>query len=300
LASHSERILLTGSGGFTGRPLAARLRQSGHDVFGLTHTPPTSGEMQGDLRDEDWIGKAVQEIRPSVVIHLAGITTPLHKDVTEVHAVNVTGTANLLNALSDLSERPKRVIVASSAAIYAPPSDDQPITEEAPLGPQNPYGRSKREMEDVVRHFADRLPIIVTRPFNYTGPGQDPGFFLVPKIVNHFVQRAPHITLGNLDLFRDFSDVRRVIEVYVRLVSRPIEPITLNICSGQTIHLAEIVTLMREISGQAIEVTIDPALVRPGEPRTIRGSAARLESTLGDLPNPDFRDTLRSMYESKR
>src|SRR4051812_37219970 len=91
LASHSERIFLTGSGGFTGRPLAARLRQDGYEVFGLTHTPAMIGEVQGDLRDEAWVGKTIQEVQPTVVVHLAGIATPLHGSIGEIYSVNVAG-----------------------------------------------------------------------------------------------------------------------------------------------------------------------------------------------------------------
>ena len=299
MASRSERVLLTGSGGFTGRPLAARLRQDGHEVFGTTRTPAESWETQGDLRDNDFVRRTIAEARPTVVIHLAGIATPLHGNVGEIYSVNVAGTANLLNALAAAAEPPKRVIVASSATVYAPPKDESPIAEDAPLAPGNHYAASKRATEDVARLFADRLPIIVTRPFNYTGPGQEP-IFLIPKIVDHFVRRAPQIKLGNHDLFRDFSDIRRVVEVYARLVSAPALPPVVNICAGRTVHLAGVIDLLREISGHSIEVIKDPALVRPGEPRVIQGSAARLKSMFPDLPDPDFRDTLHSMYESAR
>jgi GDP-6-deoxy-D-talose 4-dehydrogenase len=299
LVSRSERVLLTGSGGFTGRPLAARLRQDGHHVFGLTRTPAERDEAQGDLCDTKFVRRTIAETSPTVVIHLAGIPTPLHKNLGEIYSVNVAGTANLLNALTELTEPPKRVIVASSAAVYAPPKDGSPIAEDSALAPQNHYGASKRAMEDVARLFADRLPIVVTRPFNYTGPGQEP-IFLIPKLVDHFVRRAPRINLGNLDLLRDFSDIRRVVEVYARVVSQPVDHAVVNICSGRTIHLASIIELLQEMSGHSIEIVTDPALVRPDEPRTIQGSAARLQSMFGDLPNPDFRDTLRSMYESRR
>jgi nucleoside-diphosphate-sugar epimerase len=299
LVSRSERVLLTGSGGFTGRPLAARLRQDGHEVFGITRTPPQRNETQGDLCDPDFVDRVVRQLCPTVVIHLAAIASPLHGNLGELYAVNVGSTANLLNALAELTERPRRVIVASSATVYAPPKDATPLTEDSPLRPQSHYGASKRAMEDVARLFADRLPILITRPFNYTGHGQEP-VFLVPKLVDHFVRRAPSISLGNLELLRDFSDIGRVIEVYARLVSQPIEHPVVNICSGRAIHLGSILGLLREISGHSIEVVKDPALVRPGEPRTIQGSALRLESMLGDLPNPDFRDTLQSMYESRR
>ena len=299
MVSRSERVLLTGSGGFTGRPLAARLRQDGHEVCGITKGPATSDELQGDLLDQDWVHRIVAETNPTIIIHLAALS-PTQQTDRGAYAVNIDGTANLLSAAAGLRERPRRVLAASSAAVYAPPIDDRPVAEDHPLAPRGPYAESKRAMEDVASTYADRLPILVTRPFNYTGPGQDPANFLVPKLVDHFVRRAPHINLGNLDLFRDFSDIRRVVEAYARLVTQPVDHSVVNICSGRTIHLASIIALLQEISGHSIEVGTDPGLVRPGEPRTIQGSAARLESMLGDLPNPDFRDTLRSIYESRR
>jgi nucleoside-diphosphate-sugar epimerase len=300
LVSRSERVLLTGSGGFTGRPLAARLRQDGHEVFGITKGPATSDEIQGDLLNRDWVHGTVEALRPTVVVHLAAVS-PTQQTGRDAYMVNVDGAANLLAAASALRERPRRAILASSAAVYAPPIEGRPIAEDHPLAPRGPYAESKRAMEDVASTFADRLSILVVRPFNYTGPGQDPANFLVPELVEHFVRRAPRIHLGNLDLFRDFSDIRRVVEVYARLISRPVDDhIVVNICSGRTIHLASIIGLLQEMSGHSVEIVTDTALVRPGEPRTIRGSAERLQSMVGDLPNPDFRETLRSMYEGQR
>jgi len=299
LASRSERILLTGSGGFTGRPLAARLRQDGHEVFGITKGPATSEEIQGELLSGDWVDRTVTEIRPTVIIHLAALS-PTQQAGRDAYSVNIEGTANVLSAAAALQTPPTRVILASSAAVYAPPTDDRPITEDHALEPRGAYAESKRAMEQVASSFAARLAILITRPFNYTGPGQDPANFVVPKLVDHFVRRAPQIRVGNLDLFRDFSDIRRVVEIYARLVSWPLDHAIVNICSGRTVHLAGIIGLLEEISGHSIEVVTDPALVRPAEPRTIRGSAKRLGSMLGDLPNPDFSDTVRSMYESRR
>jgi GDP-6-deoxy-D-talose 4-dehydrogenase len=299
LAFRSDRILLTGSGGFTGRPLAERLRGEGHTVTGLTRHPGEAGELSGDLCSADWIRQTVADIKPTVVLHLAGITTILHADVSEVYSINVVGTVNLLTALAELPERPRLVIVASSATVYAAPDGETPIGEDFPLAPGNHYAVSKRAVEDVARLFRDRLPILVTRPFNYTGPGQST-IFLVPKIVDHFARQAPEIELGNLDLFRDISDVERVVEAYARLVSATGEPTTVNICSGRTVYLRDIVSLMQDISGHRIKIVQNQALMRHNEARTIQGSVARLESLVGDLPNPDFRTTLRRMYEARR
>lgn len=295
----SDRILLTGSGGFTGRPLAERLRREGHTVVGLTRHPGEAGELCGDLSNPDWVRQVVADIRPTVVLHLAGITTVLHANISEIYSINVVGTVNLLNALAEPAAQPRLVIVASSAAVYGAPNGEEAIGEDFRLDPGSHYAASKRAVEDVARLFQDRLPILVTRPFNYTGPGQST-VFLVPKIVDHFVREAPDIELGNLDLFRDISDVERVVEAYARLVSGRIEPTTVNICSGRTVHLRNIVSLMQDISGHCIKIVQNPALMRNNEARTIQGSVERLEKLVGDLPNPDFSTTLHRMYEARR
>jgi nucleoside-diphosphate-sugar epimerase len=183
--------------------------------------------------------------------------------------------------------------------VYAPPQGDAPITEEAPLDPPNHYAASKRATEDVARLYGDRLPVLVTRPFNYTGPSQSTTF-LVPKIVDHFVRKASTIELGNLDLYRDISDIERAVEAYARFLTADIAPGVVNICSGRTVFLRDILAQLEDISGHRMEITQNPALMRRNETRTIRGSAARLESMVGTLPNPDLRTTLRRMYETGR
>ena len=299
MGSRSERILLTGSGGFTGRPLAERLRREGHEVIGITRHEGEGGQFAGDLCVADWTKGVVAQINPTVVLHLAGITTMQHADAGEIYAVNVTGTVNLLAALAGLAAKPRRVVIASTGTIYAARPDGAPIAEDSAVRPANHYAMSKWMSEEAAGLYRDRLPILVTRPFNYTGPGQSTTF-LVPKIVDHFVRKAPEIQLGNLDLHRDISDVERVIEVYARLVEVVDAPPVVNICSGRTILLRDIVSLLEEISGHRIKVTQNPALMRKDEVRTLQGSAARLTDLVGALPDPDLRTTLRRMYEAGR
>ena len=158
---------------------------------------------------------------------------------------------------------------------------------------------SKRATEEMAAIYSRQFPIIITRPFNYTGPGQ-PTSFLVPKIVQHYAERHSEIRLGNLDLFRDFSDIRRVVEAYSRLVSQPIDPTTVNICSGRGLYLADILKMMDEISGCPVRPVTDPALLRGDDTRSIVGSPSRLEGLIGPLPNPEFRETLARMYDAFR
>jgi nucleoside-diphosphate-sugar epimerase len=290
-------VLITGGAGFTGRRLARRLRQDGHDVAALSRHAADAGTVVADLCDVDAATRVLSRLRPRAIIHLAGVAAPSHNDIAEMYAANVIGTANLFSAITAAKAEPDIVIVASSGQIYAPAKDATPLAEDARLAPSSHYAVSKHATEEIAALYVRRFRIIVTRAFNYTGPGQDASF-LVPKIVRHYVERRGEIRLGNLDLYRDISDVERAVEAFARLVSRAIAPTVVNVSSGRAVHLAEILTIMEEISLHRLRIVTDPAFLRADEPRYIIGSPVRLEGLVGPLPNPEFRDTLARMYDA--
>ncbi len=250
MAARSERVLVTGGSGFTGRPLAEQVRRDGHEVVAVSHeADDDASALIVDLRNLDALtGGVLSRVRPNAVVHLAGIAATTYSDVGKIYSTNVVGTANLFAALSLAKIQPRIVIVASSAQIYAAPHSDMPLTEESAVAPETHYALSKRTTEDIARIYSQRFPVIVTRSFNYTGPGQSSAF-LGHKIVRHYAEGESEIRLGNLDVFRDFSDIRRVVAAYSRLVSRAIDPTTVNICSGRAIHLCDIPKIVAEISG---------------------------------------------------
>ncbi len=299
MASRSERVLITGGTGFTGRPLAARLRENGHEVVALSPDAGEAGALKIDLRDFDGLTRALAQSRPHAIVHLAGIAAMGHGNIGEIYSANVVGTANLFAALTAAKIAPRIVVVASSAQLYAATDANVPLAEDGPLAAKTHYAVSKRAAEEIAAIYSRQFPIIVTRPFNYTGPGQTTSF-LVPKIVRHYAERRNEIRLGNLHLFRDFSDIGRVVEAYARLVSQSIDPTIVNICSGRAVQLADIVKIMEEISGHSLRLVSDPALRRDDEPRYIVGSPLRLEKLVGPLPNPEFRETLTRMYDAFR
>ena len=295
MVSRSERVLITGGTGFTGRQLTERLRHAGYDVVALSHETNDSDTLSIDLRDLDKLTDALSRVRPNAVVHLAGIAAPTYGNVGEIYSANIVGTANLFVALTAAKIEPRIVVVASSAQVYDFPNTVKEITEDCPLAPRTHYAVSKRATEEIAAIYSRQYPVIITRPFNYTGPGQTTSF-IVPKIVQHYVERRSEIRLGNLDLFRDFSDIGRVIEVYSRLLSASIKPTTVNICSGRAVYLADILKIMDEISGHPIRAVTESLFVRGDEPRYIVGSPSRLEGLVGPLPNPDFRETLTRIY----
>lgn len=294
---HSRpRALLTGWHGFTGRYVAAELTAAGYEVIGLAHDsdPPAEGVLRANLLDRAAVRSAVGEARADVVVHLAAISFVAHGDADEIYRVNVVGTRNLLEALADAGTRPRSVVLASSANVYGNAAVD-PIDESTPAAPANDYAVSKLAMEYMARLWIDRLPITLVRPFNYTGVGQSVSF-LIPKIVAHFRRGAKIIELGNIDVARDFSDVRDVARVYAAIVAKAPAGETINICSGVAHTLEQVLEMMAAIAGYAIEVRVNPAFVRASEVKRLTGSNARLRALTGIAPSIPLEDTLRWMY----
>jgi len=299
-----SRILVTGANGFTGRYLAAELQRAGYEVHGLVHKPVALGKVPGvralhvaDLSDAARLAAVVNEVQPDKVAHLAAIAFVAHGDIEAIYRTNLVGTRHLLEALAQSNAPLDAVLLASSANVYGN-SVGGVLDENTPPAPANDYAVSKLAMEYAARLYAGRLPLIMARPFNYTGVGQAESF-LIPKIVNHVRRRAPLIELGNLDVARDFSDVRNVVQLYRRLLEAPAAVgQTLNVCSGQAWSLNDVLAMVREISGHDFEVRVNPAFVRQNEVKTLLGSRAKLDAVVGEVPEITLRDTLRWMLEA--
>jgi nucleoside-diphosphate-sugar epimerase len=299
-----KRALITGLSGFTGRYVAQELHDAGYEVFGTT-TPghaPNAGQARGrfavDLNDRAGLAAMVRQVQPDVVVHLAAIAFVGHGDVEQIYRVNVAGTRNLLEALAGLQKKPSAVLLASSANIYGN-TDVGVIGEDVPAAPANDYAVSKLSMEYMARLWQDKLPLIVVRPFNYTGVGQHENF-LLPKIVSHFRRKAADIELGNLHVWRDFSDVRMVASSYRKLLAAA--PATagqaFNICSGHAYSLGEALDMMADIAGYKIKVHVNPAFVRANEVVRLVGDNSRLVAATGPLAAVPLAETLRWMYSA--
>ena len=280
-----QKILLTGAAGFTGLFFKSAAEAAGHQVVAL----------QANLTDKAAVAAEVLQAAPDAVVHLAAISFVGHADDTAFYGVNVVGTMNLLAALAALPVKPSKVLLASSANVYGN-CDASPITEGQPAAPVNHYAMSKLAMEHMARTFFDRLPIVITRPFNYTGPGQASNF-LFPKLVSHFAQRAPTIELGNLHVEREFNDVRMVCDAYLRMLDKGIAGQTYNICSGQSYALKHIVLILEQLTSHQIKIKVNQNFVRSNEVIKMCGSTDKLFSAIGRLPYYRLEDNLLSMLK---
>lgn len=291
-----KRAFITGLNGFTGRYLAQELKLAGYRVFGTVHVDePVGADMFAvDLCNREELHRVVSEVAPDVVAHLAAISFVAHGDAEAIYRVNVVGTRNLLEGLAALPQCPSAVLLASSANIYGNASVEL-INESVLPSPANDYAVSKLAMEYMARLWMDRLPIVITRPFNYTGVGQG-SQFLLPKIVGHFQRGERVIELGNIDVERDFSDVRMVANAYAALLAKAPAGETFNVCSGRAHSLKDALAMMAEIAGYEIEVRVNPAFVRANEVRRLQGDAGKLRQVIGEYRVIPLRDTLRWMY----
>jgi GDP-6-deoxy-D-talose 4-dehydrogenase len=286
------KILLTGAAGFTGVFFKAAAEACGHQVVAL----------QANLTDKAAVAAEVSAVTPEAVVHLAAISFVGHADDTAFYGVNVVGTAHLLAALAALPVKPNKVLLASSANIYGN-CDASPITETQAPAPVNHYAMSKLAMEHMAWTYLDRLPIVITRPFNYTGPGQAPQF-LIPKLVNHFARKAEQIDLGNLHVEREFNDVRMVCDAYLALLAHGEPGEVYNVCSGRPFTLQHVIDTLGRLTGHTVEIKVNPAFVRANEVHRLFGSPAKLNKVLktaGGLNKPiSFSQTLQLMLSEVR
>ncbi|MBF0158562.1 MAG: GDP-mannose 4,6-dehydratase [Magnetococcales bacterium] len=292
--------LVTGIQGFTGRHLANELRSAGYRVIGTSRQAGCHGDREDvltcDLSDRSAMTEMFRSIQPEVVIHLAGMAHVVQGDVDRLYHTHIVGTRNLLEALVHSGCQPRSVLLASSGHIYGN-ANVALIDETTTAAPASDYAVSKLAMEYMARLWLDRLPITLVRPFNYTGVGQSMNF-LLPKLVHCFKNRLPVLELGNLDVVRDFSDVRSVVHCYRRLTeSDKMAGEDFIICSGEGHSLTGVLQMMRDLSGHAPEIRINPAYVRSNDMRRLVGSRAKLERVVGSVHFIPLMETLRWMLD---
>lgn len=287
---NSPTLLITGARGFTGLHLKDAAQKSGLQVHELT----------SNLNDVEALEQEVLAINPDYVAHLAGISFVASKDHEAFYRVHALGTSNLLQALSKLEKIPRKVLLASSATVYGN-SMNHLSNEDQSLSPIDHYATSKVAMEEMAKTFFNRLPIVIARPFNYTGVGQK-GNFLIPKLVDHFAKRKPFIELGNLNIEREFNHVNMICEAYLKLLDLGKANEIYNVCSGQARSLQFVMDTLKQITGHNIEIRVNPDFVRASEVHRMVGNPDKLKQLLASngltLQVPALVDTLQQMLNA--
>jgi GDP-4-dehydro-6-deoxy-D-mannose reductase len=272
------RALITGAGGFAGGHLAAHCRASGDDVIEASRRSGT------DLRDAGTARATVEHARPDVVYHLAARAHvgESWEDPASFLRDNLGMALNVLEAVR--AEAPRATVVAvSSGELYGAPSA-LPVTEDAPLRPQNPYAVSKTSADLLAGLYADAHGLRVIRPraFNHAGPGQEPTY-AIASFARQAAEAAERgedpirFRTGNPDTRRDYTDVRDVVRAY-RLLAERAEPGAYNVCTGRSTSAGELLAMLAAAAGAGLDHEVDPELVRAHEVMEVRGDPARLRA----------------------
>lgn len=296
--SHSNKIVITGINGFTGVYLTDYLTKKGFVVFGISNDSNNTAQnvFQCDILNKDSLTHVLNQIKPSYIIHLAAISFVGHPNVAEMYEVNVVGTQNILDVCLELKLDLKKIVLASSATVYGN-QEAAVLTETLQPNPVNHYGISKLAMELMARNYYNSLPILITRPFNYTAPGQAE-HFVIPKIAKAFNEKLKKLELGNLEVYREYNSIEFICECYFRLLESDQKSEIVNLASNQTYSLKEIIHLFEKFSHHKIEVEINPLFVRKNEITKLSGSSEKLQFVLKHSVNNDIENVVKAFLKN--
>jgi GDP-4-dehydro-6-deoxy-D-mannose reductase len=294
------RLFLTGSKGFVGG-WARRLEAAVFipHRFEIVHDDPET-----DIGDAAALQRTLRQARPGAILHLAALSNVLDsfRDPARTFETNLLGTLNLLTAARSEGIAPRIVFVSSGDAYGLVRPDELPIRETLTPRPRNPYAVSKFATEALCWQWTqtEGADIVIARPFNHIGPGQSDAFVL-PALARQIAEikagkRAPVIETGDIDVTRDFTDVRDVIPAYLTLLEKGARGDAYNICSGSEHSIRDLLAQMLEMAGIEAEVRQDPARMRPAEQRRVRGDNAKIRA-LGWQPAIDIRTSLRDILQ---
>ncbi|MFQ5889763.1 MAG: GDP-mannose 4,6-dehydratase [Gemmatimonadota bacterium] len=315
------KVLVTGADGFVGEHLVELLLEKGYDVSASALTlPPTRdtlrperiGEVDwkaADVLDHDALFRLVAAVRPDHIYHLAGFSSgALAREQVEVAMrVNAGGTINLCEAvLAARDEFPSfdpRILVMGSGEAYGSAAlKELPLREEMPLRPLSPYGLSKACQEFVAHTYrrARGLRTVVVRGFNLLGPGQRVQF-VVPSFCAQVAeiaggQRDPVLHVGNLDVERDFTDVRDGVKAYHAIMGLEKPKSVYNVCSGSATPIRRLLEWILDEAGVEAEIRVDASRVREEETPRIIGDASRVREETGWAPTRYIEGTVREVY----
>jgi GDP-4-dehydro-6-deoxy-D-mannose reductase len=313
------RILVTGGYGFVGQHLLTQLESvlTTDDFVVVASRRPSKNLVASsaqffpvDITDRTALKRLVTEVKPTHTLHLAALSSVSEASRAPAIAwqVNAVGSLNLAQVLSEEAQG-STLLLTSSAEVYGRAFiSGEPITEYAELVPQTAYARSKMAAEaGVLDIMAGHGRVVILRPFNHTGPGQDERFVVpafaaqVARIERGLIE--PVLYVGNLTAERDFLHVDDVVRAYISLLLASAnlpERSVFNIASGEAHQVATILNILRVAAFRDFAVLPNPALQRPAEISKIVGSAEMLRTKTGWQPTISWEKTINTVLDDWR
>jgi GDP-4-dehydro-6-deoxy-D-mannose reductase len=313
-----NRVWVTGSHGFVGPWLIRVLLDRGVEVLGIDRPGRASAtkiehtELQLDLLDAEAVRRKIRETRPDAVFHLAAQSSAAKSFTApgETLHVNLQTTVSLLEGIRQAPDLPTVMLSVGSCEEYGPIHDplEIPVGEDHALRPASPYAVSKtaQTLLCLQYHEAYDMPIVCTRSFTHTGPGQSDRFVFssfARQIAEQELRPAQEegkLRVGNLAAVRDLSDVRDVARCYVELTEKGQPGEVYNVCSGHGLSIEEGLRMLRSLSAREVDVEVDPQRLRPLDVPVLIGNADKLRATLGWTPSTPPEKTLEDLLQDWR
>lgn len=292
-----KKLLVTGLNGFVGRHLQALLASMSDGPWRLV------AAKAHDLLDSTSLDTWLADECPDAVIHLAGQTfvPEAFRDPQRTLEVNVLGTLNLLQALKRRGFSGTFLYVSSGDVYGQVAESDLPVVETLAPRPRNPYAVSKVSAELLCQQWSYSEPwrIIVARPFNHIGPGQGESF-VIPSMARQLVRvrqglQLAQLEVGDVDVTRDFLDVRDVLQAYLALLEHGRSGEIYNVCSGVELRVRELIMQMASLAGVQVELLQDASRMRLSEQRRVVGCSEKLQKETGWKPGASITETLQSV-----
>jgi GDP-4-dehydro-6-deoxy-D-mannose reductase len=310
------RALVTGVSGFVGGHLAEHLAAQDDLVVGLSasgrwpaalaHLGKTVRIEPFDLveRDEAELAELVRRKQPEVIYHLAAQSNPQGSltDPRGTWTLNLVGSLNLLEAVKSSGLTPRVILVGSGVSYGNPAPEFIPVREDCPLRPTSPYAASKAAVDllGIQHHLAYGTDVVMVRPFNHAGPRQSSRYVLAAlalQVAEVESGRRDCLEVGNLDVVRDFTDVRDVVRAYRLLAQGGTPGEVYNLGSGQGTKIADALEHLRSLANGPIPVRVDAARVRAVDMPLLVTDASKLRDAVGWAPSFTIEQTLADMLD---
>lgn len=305
-----KKLLITGANGFVAKFFVEYLKTKNieMEILGLDIAPDCQlgiNYLSIDLTKKTEIFELLRSYKPDYIMHLASISSVSQswKMPVESFVNNTNIFLNLIESIRQLELKTRVLSVGSSEEYGDYKPQEMPLKESFQLKPNNPYSVARVSQEMLSKLYADSygLDIVMTRSFNHIGPGQR-DIFVVSSFVKQLVKISQHpeekiIKVGNINVVRDFLDVRDVVDAYYKLLINGEKGSVYNVCSSKGTKLEDLIKAIANILKIEIKIEIDPQKVRPNDSEIIIGDNTKLMTELGWRPKYSLKETFEDMVD---
>lgn len=301
-----SRYLITGVQGFVGRYLVEYLqaREVDAKIAGIDIAKESDMKIEYhslDLSDKGQTAQIIQSFKPDYIVHLASISSvgQSWQDPAQCFKNNTNIMLNILEAVRQQNLKTRILSIGSSEEYGDYEVEQMPLSEDYKLEPQNPYAVAKLSQEMLGKVYtALGVDVVMTRSFNHIGPRQSDRF-VVPSFIKQLVAisegKQTQMQVGNIDVSRDFTDVRDVVAAYYTILHKGKSGEVYNVCSGHAHKLSEIITTAENILGIKANIEVDRSRLRPNDTMLIFGNNQKIKEELGWKPQYSFEQTIKDI-----